>query len=84
MTRTSERYDTYFRFESHDQRELSKALIDFLHRLEFVEIDDYEIDKDEMSVEVRYACTLAQARTLGFTAQQIRELKHGMTFLGEE
>ena len=77
MTRTGERYDTYYRLESHDQGELSKALIDFLHRLDFVEIDDYVVDKDDRSVEVRYACTVAQARTLGFTAQQIRELKGG-------
>jgi hypothetical protein len=75
MVRTGERYDTYFRLESHDQRELSKALIDFLHRLDFVEIDDYVVDKDERSVEVHYACTVAQARMLGFTAGQIRELR---------
>ena len=65
----------YFREENHDQHELSRSLIEFLHRLDFVEIDDYVVDKDESSVEVRYACTLAQARTLGFTSEQIRDLK---------
>jgi len=70
-------YETYFRYESRDLHELSVELAFFLNRLVEAGIDDYSVDKTQWYVEVQYACSVGQARKLGFSAAEIRELKKG-------
>ena len=77
MPRPTIYYDTYFRYESRDLHELSIRLASFLMRLVEIGIDDYGVDKGTWYVEVQYACSVGQARKLGFSAEEIRELKKG-------
>ena len=69
-------YSDYFRWETHDPKELLESLIDFLNRLHEAEVYECDIDYTVAYgyVEVRYSVTVEQARKLGYDDEAIATL----------
>jgi hypothetical protein len=69
-------YSDYFRWETHDPKELLENLIDFLTRLNKAGVYECDIDYSVAYgyVEVGYSVTVEEARKLGYDDADIATL----------
>jgi hypothetical protein len=69
-------YSDYFRWETHDLKELLENLIDFLTRLHEAEIYECDVDYSPAYgyVEINYSVTVEEARKLGYDDEAIATL----------